>query len=306
VPMNMGMFAPEKGGRHYENPVISDTAMLDARDFPSMDSSQSSQSSYLNVEPQNVKPHINLYDGNGFDLNQTRFNPRIDPRIEPGIEKNNKYNSQYRVEPQNVHSSHFFGTSSKDAEPNPYQRKTDQDPRNKYILTDLSKREHGHGKNYFPSNEKSYSVYEPNAYTDYNLINPNEKLAPQTRYGDDLMPTYSSMSEMDMDNKMVIPNIASRSKKELNSGTYRFEPYLVKGVKRDSEMEDELVRGMPSSRVHNRSYGYRNPQENYFDYIDEDYQNPKNSCEGWIRGGEPTRLDNKTAAKNRFYSREVM
>ena len=82
TPINMGMFAPEFGGRHYENPIRNDNAILDARDFPTFDN-----------EPKNAE-----FDGNGFNLNETRFNPRIDPRIEPGIEKHNKYNSQYRKE----------------------------------------------------------------------------------------------------------------------------------------------------------------------------------------------------------------
>ena len=265
TPSNMGMFAPDKGGRHYENPIKSENAILDSRDFPKYE-----------------------YDGNGFNPNETKFNPRIDPRIEAGIEKQNKYNSQYRVEPE------------------PYQRKTDPDPRNKYIITDLAKSKHEHGKNYVPSNGKTYSGYDDlNAYTDYNLIDLNEKLSPQTRYGNDLLPTYSSASEMDLDNKLVIPSLASNSKKDLNSGSYRFESYYSRGSTRDSELENDLVRGMPSSRPKNKSYGYRNPQENYFDYIDEDYQNSSNSVEAWQRGGEATRLDNKNAAKNRVYNREV-
>ena len=75
---------------------------------------------------------------------------------------------------------------------------------------------------------------------------------------------------------------------------------------RDSELEADLIKGMPSSRVKNRSYGYRNPQENYFDYIDEDYQSPDTSVQSWVRGGESTRLENKNPAKNRVYNRVVM
>jgi hypothetical protein len=62
---------------------------------------------------------------------------------------------------------------------------------------------------------------------------------------------------------------------------------------------------MPSSRPHNRSYGYRNPQENYYDYLDPDFQNPE-LIEPWIRGGEATRTDNKNPAKNKVYNRVVM
>jgi hypothetical protein len=265
TPANMGMFVPEGGGRYYENSSgIDDNKIIDSRDFPKF-----------------------VYDGSGFNLNETRFNPRIDPKIEPGIEENNKYDSQYRIPPD------------------PYKREVDPDPRNKYILTDLSKKSHKH-KNQKSIINKTYDEYDNmNSYKDYNLIDQNEKIIPQTRYGDDIMPSFSSTSEMDMDNKLVIPNIASKAKKELNSGNYRFETYFGRGGSRDTELESDLVRGMPSSRPHNRSYGYRNPQENYYDYLDPDFQNPE-LIEPWIRGGEATRTDNKNPAKNKVYNRVVM
>ena len=73
----------------------------------------------------------------------------------------------------------------------------------------------------------------------------------------------------------------------------------------DTKLESELIRGMPSMRPRNRSYGYRDVFENQFDYIDPDFQNPDNT-DLWARGGEATRIDNKMIAKNRTYVREVM
>lgn len=73
----------------------------------------------------------------------------------------------------------------------------------------------------------------------------------------------------------------------------------------DADIETELLKGMPNMRPKNRSYGYRNPAENYFDYIDEDFQNPDNT-DLWPRGGSATRLDNTVIAKNRTYVREMM
>lgn len=269
VPVNRGMFAPDRSGRYYEDVVKEESKIMDSRDFPEY-----------------------VYDGTGFNLNETRFNPRIDPRIEPGdMEKHSKYDSQFRIPPD------------------PYKREVDRDPRNKYIITDLSKkqrREHEHGKNIVPKQDKMFSDYDSmNGYKDYNLIDLDEKLSPQTRYGDDLVPTYSTASEMDLDNKLVIPNMASKSKKDLGIGNYRFETYYSRGNTRDTTLENDLVRGMPSSRPHNRSYGYRNPAENYYDYIDEDFQSA-DTVEPWTRGGDATRLDNKSPTKNRVYNREVM
>ena len=75
--------------------------------------------------------------------------------------------------------------------------------------------------------------------------------------------------------------------------------------KMNTQIESDLMRGMPITRPRNRSYGYRDTFENHFDYIDDDFQNPDNT-DIWVRGGEPTRLDNKLLAKNRTYVREIM
>ena len=232
IPSNQGMFVPDNNGRYYEEVDRNDNnsgKMMDARDFPKM-------------------------DGRGFDLNETKFSPRIDPKIYRGKEEHNKYESQYRIPP---------------------------DPRNDYIISDISKNKNN------DNNNDNKNLFNSNTY--------------HSKYGSDTTPTYSSMSDMDMDNKLVIPNIASKSKKDMNSGEYRFEPYYTKGDKRNAEMENNLARGMPSYRPKNKSYGYRNPSENYYNYIDEDYQ-----VESWTRGGEATRLDNKNPARNKPYNREIV
>lgn len=231
MPLNRGMFVPEDNGRYYDdidNNNNSNSRIMDARDFPKI-------------------------DGRGFDLNETKFSPRIDPKIYRGEEKHSKYESQYRIPP---------------------------DPRNEQIISDLSKKRN----NYIDDNE---SLFNSNTY--------------HSKYGSDATPTYSSISDMDMDNKLVIPNVASKSKKDMNSSDYRFESYYNRGNKRNDEMENNLSRGMPSYRPKNKSYGYRNPAENYYNYIDEDYQ-----VESWTRGGDATRLDNKNPARNKPYNREIM
>lgn len=265
-PVNRGMFVPDKNERYYEQPADQDNKMLDSRDFPAF-----------------------VYDGRGFDPNENKFNPRIDPKIDAGIEKFNKYQSQFRIPPTPMS--------------NP-----DPDPRNKYIIADLNKKQrsnrHQHGANSEPT---QYSQYDDmQTYKNYQLIDDRDKNKMNERYGNELTPSFNSASEMDLDNKIVIPNMASKSKKDLNCGNYRFESYYGQNICRDTDLESDLVRGMPKSRPHNRSYGYRNPAENYYDYIDEDFQNPDNSVLPFTRGGEATRLDNKNPAKNRVYNRQVM
>lgn len=115
---------------------------------------------------------------------------------------------------------------------------------------------------------------EPTNYVNYDLLNQYEKSK------NDIKDSYVD----------IIKKQRSTRYKE------------VKDI--DAGLESELIKGMPKYRTRNRSYGYREPEENYFDYLDEDFQNPDNT-DLWVRGGESTRLDNKYAAKNRPYSREI-
>jgi hypothetical protein len=184
----------------------------------------------------------------------------------------------------------------------------DPDPRNKYIISNLSKRKRRHEHGCTSVDKKGgYSEYDSmNNYKDYKLLTDKEMIGFEKRYGEDLLPKYSCASDMDNFNKLVIPNIASKSKRDSNTSNYMFDIYYDKLNQMDHSIEDDLLRGMPSYRPRNRSYGYRQPAENYFDYIDDDFQNSDNCVEFWQRGGTPTRLDNKFATKNRNYQREVM
>lgn len=229
MPQNQGMFVPDDNGRYYEKVGEWDKSkIMDSRDFPKL-------------------------DGRGFDLNETKFSPRLDPQIYPGIQKYSKFESQYRIPPDPWH------------------------PNKEFTINDFTEDDF----NKAPKNKKdnrNFSTYASNE-----------------------TPTYSSISDMDTNNKLVIPNVASRAKKNINSGEYRTESYYEKGDLRNPEIEDNLLRGMPSYRPRNRSYGYRNPEENYFSYINEEYE-----VEPWTRGGDSTRLANKQIAKCTQYNREIL
>ena len=228
IPPNRGMFVPDKHERHYDDVVKPDNKMLDARDFPEY-----------------------VYQGNGFDSSAMRFNPRLDPKIDPGKEEKNKYESQFRVPP------------------NPYKREerdsrqennfdlykgSPNDPRNRHIISDFSDNDFNDmGANYGSINDNDMSA-------NYGSINDNDTHHTDDRYGRDTIPKYSMRSEMDVENKMVIPNISSSGKKELSTGLYRLNAPMAMDTTRqfrDCELESDLVRGMPSSRPKNKSYGYR-------------------------------------------------
>jgi len=87
------------------------------------------------------------------------------------------------------------------------------------------------------------------------------------------------------------------SKRSLDTSQYNFNTQFEPVLSRNVKMENELMLGTPTNPK-NRSYGYRNPQENYFNYLEEE-PHQVNYVEPWTRGGEVTRLDNKKMAHDR-------
>lgn len=74
---------------------------------------------------------------------------------------------------------------------------------------------------------------------------------------------------------------------------------------KDSEMKDimaDMQLGMPYNT--SKSYGYDNPVEHYYDYIDGEIQAPEHVVLPFPRGGYSTRLDNTSQRKS--YTREIM
>lgn len=107
------------------------------------------------------------------------------------------------------------------------------------------------------------------------------------------------------------PNPIPKSKKELSTQDYRLAPFFgdndnfstKSATGFNAEVESSMIHGMPVRTT--RSYGYRNPAEHYFDYIDDDFQNPDQSVLPFPRGGESSRLDNKKSARQK-YVRDIM
>jgi len=86
---------------------------------------------------------------------------------------------------------------------------------------------------------------------------------------------------------------------------YEFESQFGPAGPENVDLETELVRGMPHY-PRNRSMGYKQPTENYFDYLNcpgVANMPPQiiNSIEPWNRGGDSTRLNNKKT----MYERDI-
>lgn len=212
-PVNRGMFHPDKGGSFYEDKDdINTDVIMDARDF---------------------KSNSNL----GFDMNNTRFDPRSDPKMFTGPEYYSRHSSQYRV---------------------------DKDPRNRNIISNMYK-------------------------------------------NDDFTGKYCAFSTLLTDNITNTTNINKKSnKKKLSKAdktyNYMMNNDICKGSDAiDTDFETTLQRGMPSHTT--KSYGYRNPDEHYYHFINSQFHNPE-LIESWVRGGDSTRRSNKSIARQR-YTREI-
>lgn len=217
----------------------------------------------------------NSYDGHGFELNNERYNPRVDPRIESGHKKYSKEESQYKI---------------------PLKPKMEK-PMMKKNRDDMGNA--GNMQTNFVPYAKSNSSYDSifaNKNKSYTKANNNNSRTHDNKYISEL----NGKSEFDFSNKLIYPTETRKDKREMNSSQYVFSKLYENDIV-DAEIEANLLRGMPSYRVKNRSYGYRNPSENFFDYIDGEYD-----IEPWTRGGDATRLDNKNLAKNKQHKREIL
>lgn len=102
-------------------------------------------------------------------------------------------------------------------------------------------------------------------------------------------------NKLDRNNRLVIPNLSN--KKKINEDiNYTSMPHFnYEDEKYNTEIENELIKGIPTHT--DKSYGYRNPEEHYFEFIENDFQNPENTIEPWTRGGINTRMNNKKKLK---------
>jgi hypothetical protein len=250
--------------------------------------------SYYEGPIREVNPMMDSRDITGFPADEQRFQPRTDHRIDPGRETKNKQLSQYRVR-----NDHRYGVV---------------DPRNDHIVSDLM----GYSeplKNSsgvpMSSNTRAYSNLAEYNTTDYRLVTPEDrdKFSRYDGYGRQGRQSFSEKSTMDTTNKVVIPGASQRSDRDLNTSDYRLAKFSTDPHADDQrysiDLETAMIRGMPQHTA--KSYGYRNPVENYFQYdVQDQYDNFSTSLlNDWPRGGIPTRTDNHAVARPRM-SRDVM
>lgn len=264
-PVNRGMFAPD------------DTIKNRMETY------------YEDPIEQDVDLILDSRDIAGFDINNVKFTPSTDWQVDqrPGP-SHSKLDSQYRIDP--VKKFSIKGTLDN-------KRKKEKDYYDQYM------------KQFLTEDKCGYECFEqPGIFSQCMTVNGKNIKT----YGQMDKPDFSEKSDMDVRLKTVTPHVSSRSRKELNTQDYYITPFFGNNADNytketaegfDAEVETAMIHGMPSKT--RRSYGYRNPAEHYFDYLDDDFQNPDSSVLPFPRGGESSRLDNKKLARQK-YVREIM
>ena len=294
-PKNMGMFVPDSPGEYfYEDPIKPIDGILDARDLRSKS------------------------DITGFNIDDSRYEPRIDPYMDRGTEKYNKNDSQYRIpsgfDPKLLSGKSLdnlfdgpYKTISKSTVPKRDTKKVrqcqDYHGSNTSYKTDIGNNHDRRRSNKIELDQLGQldlSTLDPKSYR---ILGKDGKNGlDNKRYGKIENPLYSDKMDMDLDSRVVVPKLSTRDRRSLSTSDYIFEPFNENDM-RDADFESSLLRGMPSNT--RKSYGYRNPEEHYFQYIEDDFQNADNSVEPYPRGGEGTRMINKSMA-NQKNTREIL
>lgn len=126
----------------------------------------------------------------------------------------------------------------------------------------------------------------------------NEIIGDIDSYREHVGNSYSHTSDMDFNNKMVIPKMNS-NKKRGHTNKYMSVPQMHSNGLRDIDMDNYVRYGVNSRAT--KGVGYENPVEHYYQYIDPDIQHPNHVVND---RGLPSRLYNKSRAKK--YKRDIM
>lgn len=89
----------------------------------------------------------------------------------------------------------------------------------------------------------------------------------------------------------------------INTSSYQPIPYMgTKEGLKDINIETDIKCSYPTRGA--KSYGYKNPSEHYFDYINDDFQKAEHTVLPFMRGGISSRDDNHKHIKEKHYKRE--
>ncbi|CAH6421742.1 Hypothetical protein KVN_LOCUS428 [uncultured virus] len=181
---------------------------------------------------------------------------------------------------------------------NNFNKNDDEDPRNQYIISNLSKKKKFENQKVNLSNNSFFEFDDVNI-PNYSLIGTNDKINFNKSYGNFADPIYSHTSDLDFSLKTVTPTMATKGK-NIDTSRYKKMPYFnYDNNYKDSTIETTLMRGI-SSNSKAKSCGFQDTEEHFYQYIDEKEINPLNGTDiGMPRGGFATRMDNKKTARSK-------
>ena len=200
----------------------------------------------------------------GFSFNDTRFDPRTDPNICPGHnEEHHRKDSQFYIN---------WGQG------NPIKKNK------KKMIT---------RKNRYIKKQNVSSGYEDvGGYDDWDSSpgSMDELYSQSERYGQFSNPqqTYKS--------KKSVPSISKTANRNLDMSDYNTAPYLYGSSDlMDVEQETCLISGMPTRTK--KSYGFRNPVEHQFQFVNDEFNTPEHTVLPFPRGGISARLQNTKTSR---------
>lgn len=154
-----------------------------------------------------------------------------------------------------------------------------------------------------PDETTEFNVYPPNIY--YKKKLHYDKIEKYDKYKQDKHdPHFQNVIDY-VEEKTQLPIFMSsiihknKSNRTYNNNknkcinTIREEYHSGKPL--DPEIMNDLMLGVPSHTT--KSYGFNDPFEHYFDYIDNDIQDPDHVVLPFPRGGISARLENKKQVK---------
>jgi hypothetical protein len=122
-------------------------------------------------------------------------------------------------------------------------------------------------------------------------------------YRNKVTKPFNQENQMDLDTKVVTQNARYNGKRETEN-TYQAVPLMMDGYGNGRDIDVDTFVRMKAGKYHNKSVGYPNPVDHYFNFISNDIQQPEHVVN---MRGIPSRLLNKQIARpNGNNSREIM
>jgi len=144
----------------------------------------------------------------------------------------------------------------------------------------------------------------------YKIKNPKGNFKTYSNGSKQLDTNQENLLKNDRSSNLLGRSLVPGMVDDLNNNVDRYgqfdeinlENYKSSNTNVNTNFESDLINGMPTRTA--KSYGYRNPAEHYYDFIDPDFQNSSSNVTQFPQGGVPTRLQNKKLSNN--CTREIL